>query len=85
LFSLTFLKKQERSRLCFVSGTLVDAPLIRLDVQPTAENGLQKSSQIMIDKLMSVERGNLQAPFGRLNDEAMISVTRSMAVFLGLA
>lgn len=68
-----------------VSGTLVDAPLIRPTVHPTAENGLRKPSQVMIDKAMSVKRDKLGPPFGRLEDASMLSVTRSLAVFLGLA
>jgi mRNA interferase MazF len=68
-----------------LSGSPVDAPLIRLDVQPTLENGLRKASQVMVDKAMSVRRGRLGTPFGRLDDETMLSVTRSLAVFLGIA
>jgi len=33
-----------------ISGTLVDAPLIRLTVPPTPQNGLIKPSQVQIDK-----------------------------------
>ncbi|MBU2486603.1 MAG: type II toxin-antitoxin system PemK/MazF family toxin [Alphaproteobacteria bacterium] len=68
-----------------ISSTLVDAPLIRLTLHPTPENGLQKPSQVMIDKAMTVRRNKLGQPFGRLDDEAMLSVTRLLAVFLGLA
>ena len=39
-----------------ISGTLIDAPLIRLTIQPTADNGLGKTSQIMVDKPMSIKR-----------------------------
>lgn len=68
-----------------ISSTLVDAPLIRPTLQPTPENGLQKQSQVMIDKAMTVRRDKLGQPFGRLDDESMLSVTRLLAVFLGLA
>ena len=68
-----------------VSGTLVDAPLIRPTVHPTPENGLRKPSQIMIDKAMSVKRDKLGQHFGHLDEETMLSVTRSLAAFLGLA
>lgn len=68
-----------------VSGTLVDAPLIRLTVQPTPANGLHKPSQVMVDKAMSVKRDRLGSAFGRLDDETMLSVTRTLAVFLGIA
>ncbi len=68
-----------------ISSTLVDAPLIRPTLHPTPGNGLQKQSQVMIDKAMTVRRDKLGQPFGRLDDEAMLSVTRLLAVFLGLA
>lgn len=66
-----------------LSGTPVDAPLIRLTIQPTPGNGLRKESQIMVDKAMSVKRDKLGEPFGHLDDETMISVNRSLALFLG--
>jgi len=66
-----------------LSGTLVDAPLIRLDVEPSAENGLRKRSQIMIDKAMTVKRDKLGEPFGRLDDATMLAVNRALALFLG--
>ena len=68
-----------------LSSTLVDAPLIRLTLRPTPENGLRKPSQVMIDKAMTVRRDKLGTPFGRLDDETMLPVTRLLAVFLGLA
>jgi mRNA interferase MazF len=68
-----------------VSGTLVDAPLIRLTLQPTPQNGLRKVSQVMVDKTMTLKRDRLGSPFGRLDDETLLSVTRSLAVFLGIA
>jgi mRNA interferase MazF len=67
-----------------ISSTLVDAPLIRLTLQPTEQNGLRKPSQIMIDKAMT-KRDKLEKPIGRLDDETMISVNRSLALFFGIA
>lgn len=68
-----------------LSSTLVDAPLIRLAVQPTPWNGLSKPSQVQIDKAMSVKREKVGPPIGRLDDATLLAVTRSLALFLGLA
>lgn len=68
-----------------ISATLVDAPLIRLAVEPSPENGLRKPSQVMIDKAMTVRRDRVGAPFGRLEDDTMVAVNRSLALFLGFA
>lgn len=68
-----------------VTGTRVNAPLLRIDVLPTEDNGLRKASQVMVDKAMTVKRDKLGSPFGRVNDATMLSVTRSLALFLGVA
>ena len=68
-----------------VSGTLVDAPLFRITVQPTPGNGLQKASQIMVDKVMTVKRDKIGAAFGSLDSIHMLEIERCLAVFLGIA
>jgi mRNA interferase MazF len=71
--------------LLLMSGTLVDAPLIRPTVSPTPENGLRKPSQVMVDKAMSVKRDRLGPVFGALDAETMVTISRALAVFLGIA
>jgi mRNA interferase MazF len=68
-----------------VSSTWIDAPLLRVGVQPTPENGLQKPSQVMVDKAMTIKRDKVGPAFGRLDANAMIEVERCLAVFLGIA
>ncbi len=68
-----------------VSSTLVDAPLLRITVQPNDENGLQKPSQVMVDKAMTVKRSKVGKTIGRIDADAMVEVERSLVVFLGIA
>jgi len=68
-----------------VTGTIVDAPLLRITVEPSGENRLRKTSQIMIDKAMTVRREKVGAVFGTLESDALVAVGRSLAVFLGIA
>lgn len=68
-----------------LTGTLTEAPLLRPHIAPNTANGLTKPSQVMIDKAMSVRRERIGAPIGRLDDETMLTVTRALAVFLGIA
>lgn len=68
-----------------VSGTLVDAPLIRTTIAPTSTNGLRKPSQVMVDKAMSVKRDKIGATIGRLDVEPMLAITRALAVFFAIA
>ena len=68
-----------------VSSTVVGAPLFRVAVQPNKTNGLQKPSQVMVDKAMTVKRDKLGDAFGYASDEVMLEVGRCLAVFLGIA
>lgn len=68
-----------------VTSTLVAAPLLRVTVQPRAENGLQKPSQVMVDKAMTVKRDKVGPAFGRIDADALVEVERCLAVFLGVA
>ena len=68
-----------------VSSTLVEAPLVRLTVEPSAENGLLKRSQVMVDKAMTVKRDKLGERLGRLEDDILTVVNRALALFLGFA
>lgn len=68
-----------------ITNTLVAAPLLRVTVQPSAENGLQKVSQVMVDKAMTVIRDEVGPAFGRIDLDALVEVERCLAVFLGIA
>ncbi len=68
-----------------VTGSLVDAPLIRQTIDPTPENGLRKNSQVMVDKAMSVRRDRVGSVIGRVDSASMLAVSRALAVFVGIA
>ena len=68
-----------------VTGTLIAAPLFRITVRPSRGNGLQKPSQVMVDKAMTVKRDKLGQSIGRIEAESMVDIERSLAVFLGIA
>ena len=68
-----------------VSSDLVAAPLFRIAIQPTTENGLHKRSQVMADKAVTVRRDKVGPTFGRVDADSMVEVERCLAVFLGIA
>jgi mRNA interferase MazF len=68
-----------------ITSTLVVAPLLRVNVQPSTENGLRKPSQVMVDKAMTVKRDKVGQVFGHIGSSTMVEVERCLAVFLGIA
>jgi mRNA interferase MazF len=67
-----------------VTGELRAAPLFRIRLEPDQVNGLQKPSDVMVDKAQAVPRERIGPVIGRVSDEVMLAVGRSLAVFLGV-
>lgn len=67
-----------------ITSELRDAPLFRVPIKPNEANGLQKPSEVMVDKAQSVPREKIGDTFGHVSAEDMLAVSRSLAVFLGV-
>jgi mRNA interferase MazF len=70
--------------VCLVTSTLVQAPLLRLTVEPSPRNGLHQRSQIMADKLVTVRREKVGARIGVLDEETMLALSRALAFVMGI-
>ena len=70
--------------VCPVTSRIQDAELFRLTIEPSSSNGLQKTSQIMVDKIVVVRRDKIRDGIGILDEELMIRLNRSLAFWLGL-
>ncbi|HEY4915871.1 MAG TPA: type II toxin-antitoxin system PemK/MazF family toxin [Solirubrobacteraceae bacterium] len=71
--------------VCPFTTNPVEAPLLRLRIEPSDENGLDQPSQLMVDKVTTVPRSSLGERLGRLRDDELVALNRSLVVFLGLA
>jgi mRNA interferase MazF len=70
--------------LCPITSHLVEAPLFRLPIEPSSDIGLNKASQVMVDKIGTLRRNRLGKVIGRLNDTEIVQLNRSLALWLGL-
>ncbi len=71
--------------ICAFTTDPTEAPLFRLLVEPSEENGLSAPSSLMVDKVTTVPKRKVGARVGRLGDEDLVRLNRAMMVFLGLA
>ena len=67
-----------------ITSTLLDAPLLRVDIEPSARNGLAKRSQIMVDKAQTVHRSKVGGVIGQLEQSTLLNVNGALALFFGL-
>jgi mRNA interferase MazF len=71
--------------VCPFTTNPVEAPLLRLPIDPSEDNGLEQPSQLMVDKVTTMPRSSLGERLGKLRDEELVALNRSLIVFLGLA
>jgi mRNA interferase MazF len=71
--------------MCVFTTDPTDAPLIRLLVESSEQNGLQQQSRLMVDKITTVPKSKIGKRVGRLDDADLVRLNRAVLVFLGLA
>lgn len=71
--------------VCTFTSDPADAPLFRLLVEPSDDNGLKSASRLMVDKITTVPKSKIGKHVGRLDDEDLVRLNRAVLVFLGLA
>lgn len=71
--------------VCAFTTDPTDAPLFRIPIDADDTTGIRQPSRLMVDKITTVPRSKLSERVGRLSDDDMTRLGRSIAVFLGLA
>ena len=68
-----------------LTSDLTPAPLMRVTIEPTAQNGLRKALLVMINRVTLCSRNQIGSVIGQIDEDAMLQVNRALAVFLGIA
>lgn len=71
--------------VCAFTTDPTDAPLFRIAVEPSGDNGLAALSRLMADKITTVPKQKLGTRVGRLGSEDVVRLNRAILIFLGLA
>lgn len=71
--------------VCAFTTDPTDAPLLRMPVAADDTTGIRQPSRVMVDKITTIPRSKLGERIGRLSDDDMTRLARSIVVFLGLA
>jgi mRNA interferase MazF len=71
--------------VCPFTTDPTDAPLFRLEIEPSSENGLHETCRLMVDKITTIPRSKLGDRVGSLAGTDVIRLNRAIVVFLGVA
>ena len=70
--------------LCPLTSTLRQAPLVRIAVEPSRRNGLQKPSQLMVDNLFTVPTAAVGDVVGQLEPQVLLDLDLALLGWLEL-
>ena len=67
-----------------LTSDIQNAPLVRITVEPEARNGLQRISQVMVDKAVTLPRSKIGPRIGQIDAAGMRAVNTALSRLLGL-
>jgi mRNA interferase MazF len=70
--------------VCPVTSDVIDAPLFRVGVPPGTRTGLRSSSQVMVDKIVSVPRSAIGKRIGTCDGAELQLVDDALRRWLAL-
>lgn len=70
--------------VCPVTSDVIDASLFRVNVPPGNRTGLESSSQVMVDKIVSVPRSAVSKAMGRCDHAELLLVDDALRRWLAL-
>ena len=79
-----WLKATDSVLIALLTSALADAPLYRLQIEPSKTNGLKAPSQGMIDKIVAIPR-DVSEVIGRINQSEVIALNHLLSVVIGIA
>ncbi len=80
-----FNKTHATITVALITSDLIDAPIFRVNIDPTEENGLNHKSQIQVDQIITIKKDKVGSVIGKVDDATMVKINRAMVLWVGLA
>lgn len=71
--------------ICPLTTDPTEIPLLRIPLDSDVRTGLDRPSNLMVDKLTTMPRSRLGERIGAVSDTDMLALSRVLVVFLGIA
>lgn len=79
-----YIEAHETLLLCPLTTFLADSSNFRPTIAPSPENGLQATSQIMVDKTTHLKKTSIRQVIGRLSDDDIARLETALINITGL-
>jgi mRNA interferase MazF len=79
-----FIENHVTLLLCPLTTFLADSPGFRPTIEPSATNGLNTTSQVMVDKMTHLRKPAISQIIGHLDDDEMQMLESAVITITGL-
>jgi mRNA interferase MazF len=79
-----FNETHQSVTVCPLTSDLKDAPLFRLDIAPSANSGVKKPSQVMIDKVVTLPVERVRPSIGKVSHSQLAQIGIALQLCLAL-
>lgn len=79
-----YLQEPPSFTICLLTGDVLSDSAVRVTILPSKSNGLEKASQIMIDKVMSLPSARIKNRVGALTAQQIRMVDEALRDWLSL-
>ena len=70
--------------VCPLTTDLLNAPLARVAIRPSSTNGVERPSEVMVDKITVVHHKRIKRHVGVADDATMLAVDRALSFVLAM-
>lgn len=70
--------------VCPLTSYIADASLFRLSIEPSSENGLKSTSQIMVDKISTLKIEKVRETIGKIQEDQLNELNNAIRLWLDL-
>jgi mRNA interferase MazF len=78
------LEESENITVALITSDLLRMPGLRIPILPSAENGLRKPFEVMVDHVQTVPVDRIGLVIGSMEAEVLSRIGTALQVFLGL-
>lgn len=78
------LSETDSVLVCLLTSATIDTVIYRLPIEPSAANGLTRSSDIMADKIIAMPRRKCGKVIGEIGPSAMADLDGLLMIVMGL-
>lgn len=79
-----FIDVRDNITICPFTTTITKGAIVRPTIQPSQQNNIQQTSQIMVDRLCSIDKKRIKSVIGSISQNELNQLDEALKLWLDL-